>query len=119
MTRKVASMSAGVGGRPQTISRVPLDPPPPFSLKDQLQSLPLAAADGGEADVHDVNADVDQLPGELVLVVGAEGEARRLLAGAERVIVDPDPLGGGKDEVVGEPTGVPGQLFKRFLKLDL
>ncbi len=62
-------------------------------FEDQLQGPPLGGGGGGEAHVEDVQARVREQAGHLVLLLGGEGDARRLLAVPECRVVEPDLLG--------------------------
>jgi len=88
------------------------------AFEDEPQRLAFALGDRWKADVHDVDSDVRQHPGELVLVLRRDRDTGHLLAVAKRVVIDANLVVGRKDQVMPKVLWIPRQLLERLLQLD-
>src|SRR5439155_26423702 len=87
------------------------------TLENEAKGLALSFRNRRKSDVHDMDADIGQHAGELVLVLGRDGDAGHLLAVAERVVIDANLFDRRKLQVVGEALRVASQLLERLLQV--
>ncbi len=73
---------------------------------DALHALEVAGARDREAGLDDVDAQAHELAGDLELLLGVHGGARRLLAVAQGGVEDEDAVGGVRGGVLGSAHGV-------------